>query len=108
MPRRRTVSPDQRNLIPSEGPLDEDWWQCNGVFTRPYLRQQFSNNEICPPAPEVEPLYELLKKRWLDNLAGLQRQGEEEPIGVRPAILRFSPEDTHRRLTSNKIAKSQA
>src|SRR5437660_1708514 len=76
MPRRRTVSPDQRNLIPSEGPLDEGWWQCNGVFTRPYLRQQFANNEICPPSSEVEPLYESLKKRWLDNLAGLQRQGE--------------------------------
>src|SRR6266536_153584 len=76
MPRRRTVSPDQRNLIPSEGPLDEGWWQCNGVFTRPYLRQQFSNSEICPPTLEVEPLYELLKKRWLDNLVGLQRQSE--------------------------------
>ena len=76
MPRRRTVSPDQRNLIPSEGPLDEGWWHCSGIFTRPYLRQQLANNEICPPISEVESLYESLKKRWLDNLAGLQRQGE--------------------------------
>jgi len=76
MPKRRTVSPDQRNLIPSEGPFDEGWWSCNGVFTRPYLRQQLANNEICPAVSEVETVYEVLKKRWLDNLAGLQRQGE--------------------------------
>jgi Uncharacterized conserved protein len=76
MPRRRTTSSRQLGLINSEGPLDEGWWQCHGIFTKPYLRQQLANNEIYPPTSEIEHLYDALKTRWLDNVAGLRRRNE--------------------------------
>src|SRR3989442_1306324 len=76
MATRRTVSSAQLGLINSEGPLDEGWWQCHGIFTGPYLRQQLSNNELCPSASEVKSLHETLRTRWLDNLAGLRKRNE--------------------------------
>src|SRR5688572_23493969 len=76
MPRRRTTSSRQLGLITSEGPLDEGWWECHGIFTKPYLKQQVYNHEIYPPVSEIEALYDNLKSRWLDNLAGLRQRNE--------------------------------
>jgi hypothetical protein len=76
MPKRRPVSSRQIGLISSEGPLDEGWWSCNGVFTSPYLRQQMSNSEFYPATSEVTALYETLRSRWLDNIAGLRKRNE--------------------------------
>jgi Eco57I restriction-modification methylase len=73
---RRTISSRQLGLINTEGSHDEGWWSCHGIFTGPYLRQQMSINEICPPVSEIESLYEGLRARWLDNLAGLRRRNE--------------------------------
>lgn len=49
---------------------------CQGIFTRPYLRQQKANNEFCPPSDEIAVLYETIRARWLDNLPGLQARNE--------------------------------
>jgi hypothetical protein len=74
MPRKRRASVNQLDLISDDGP-NEGWWTCQGIFTRPYLRQ-LANSEHLPSADEVRPLFEKLKTRWLDNLPGLRRQGE--------------------------------
>lgn len=76
MATRRTISSAQLGLINSDGPLDEGWWQCRGIFTGPYLRQQFWNTELIPAASDVKSLHETLRTRWLDNLPGLQRRNE--------------------------------
>src|SRR5437667_8362863 len=76
MPRKRTVSSRQLGLISSDGPLNEGWWQCHGIFTRPYLWQQMVNNDSCPLPAEVEALYEDIRARWIDNLPGLRKRNE--------------------------------
>src|ERR1700720_529443 len=73
---RRTISSRQLGLINSDGPSDEGWWSCHGIFTRPYLRQQMLNSEISPAASEIQSLHETLRATWLDNLAGLRRRNE--------------------------------
>jgi hypothetical protein len=75
MPSRRRASINQLDLISDDGP-SEGWWNCHGIFTRPYLNRHLANPEHVPSTEEVRPLFEKLKARWLDNLPGLRRQGE--------------------------------
>lgn len=76
MPTKRTISSHQLRLIIGDGPHDEGWWTCQGIFTRPYLRQQQVNNELCPHPDEVASLYEIIRSRWIDNFPGLRIQNE--------------------------------
>lgn len=76
MPKKTTVSSRQLGLISSDGPLNEGWWSCNGVFTVPYLRQQLTIPGFLPTDSEITNLYEVLRSRWIDNFAGLRKRNE--------------------------------
>lgn len=76
MPTKRIISSHQFRLISGDAPLDDGWWTCQGIFTRPYLKQQQVNNELCPHTDEVSSLYQIIRSRWIDNFPGLRTQNE--------------------------------
>src|SRR5208337_1403403 len=71
MPRR----PTQIDL-PVPGDPDEGWWQCRNLLTPNYLRRHLAHSEYIASSQDVFPVYESVKARWVDNYAGLRRQGE--------------------------------
>ena len=58
------------------GDPDEGWWQCRGILAPNYLRQHLALSEHIPSSQEIIPLYEAVRRRWVENYAGLRRQGE--------------------------------
>jgi hypothetical protein len=49
---------------------------CRGIFSLNYLQQHFAKSEGFPTLEEAGPIYERLKKRWLEDYVGMSRRKE--------------------------------
>ena len=49
---------------------------CRGIFSLNYLQQHFATSEGFPTLEEAGPIYERLKKRWLEDYVGMSRRKE--------------------------------
>jgi len=49
---------------------------CRGIFSFNYLQQHFAKSEGFPTPGDAQPVYERLKKRWLEDYVGLSRRKE--------------------------------
>jgi hypothetical protein len=65
---------EQLALISEASPLP--WWQCRGIFSPAYIQQRLEAGNDLPSSDEVRSLYEVVRTRWLTNLAALARRKE--------------------------------
>ncbi len=49
---------------------------CRGIFSFNYLQQHSAKSEGFPTPGDAQPVYERLKKRWLEDYVGLSRRKE--------------------------------
>ena len=78
MPRRRKSSSDTGSQL-SLGIQDLEQSAacvCRGIFSPNYLQQHFAKSEGFPTPDEARPIYEQLKKRWLEDYVGLCKRKE--------------------------------